>query len=206
MLYNTHISERREHMDFKLIKNETKNAIRGNWFMLLLAIIVAGAITSASATIGIGFLLSPILSGGIYILIKKLIKDKKFDFNFLFSFFSDLNHAIKLIGVVFLTGLIVVGGFLLLIIPGIIFAYQYSQAIYVMADNPEMTIWDAMKKSKELMVGYKFDLFIFQLSFIGHILLIIITLGIWLIYFTPYYQAANVNYYLHLTKQNIPNA
>lgn len=185
-------------MDFSQIKAEAKEAIVGNRMMLFLAILVEMLIVGMLSNFGVGFLVQPILAGGIFILSKKLLESRTFDFNDLFACFKDLTHAAKLLGVSLLTGLIIIGGFILFIIPGIIFAYQYSQAIYVMVENPEMGVWDAMKESKRLMVGHKFEFFIFGLSFIGHILLILITLGIYYIFFAPYLQAAMTNYYLHL--------
>ena len=56
---------------------------------------------------------------------------------------------------------------LLFIIPGIVAAYRYSQAFYVLIDNPEMGVLECISKSKELMRGNKLDLFLLQLSFIG---------------------------------------
>ncbi len=56
---------------------------------------------------------------------------------------------------------------LLFVIPGIIAAYRYSQAFYILADNPEMGIMECISASKRMMVGNKFKLFCLQLSFIG---------------------------------------
>ena len=64
-----------------------------------------------------------------------------------------------------------------------------------------MKILDALKESKELMMGHKGELFVFHLSFIGHAFLIIITFGLYALYFMPYFATADTNYYLHLTRQ-----
>jgi uncharacterized membrane protein len=56
---------------------------------------------------------------------------------------------------------------LLLIIPGIIKAFGYSMAFYIMYDNPEIKPLEALKKSQILMKGYKMKLFLLELSFIG---------------------------------------
>jgi uncharacterized membrane protein len=190
-------------MNFRMIKDETKEALVGNRFVIFLMILVIGIVVSSLSSLGgLGIILSPITTAGMFLVCKHVMKQKKVELNLLFDPFKDINQAIKLIGVYLLTMIITALGMLLLIIPGIIFAFQYSQAINVMAENPEIGIWDAMKKSKEIMVGHKFELFVFGLSFIGHILLVIITIGIYAIYFIPYYQTAMVNYYLHITGQN----
>ena len=40
---------------------------------------------------------------------------------------------------------------LLFIIPGIIAAYSYSMTLYILLDNPDMKVMDAIKKSKEIL-------------------------------------------------------
>lgn len=86
----------------------------------------------------------------------------------------------------------------LLIIPGIYVALKYGQAIFIMSENKDMDIFDAIKESGKLTEGYKMDLFIFALSFIGHILLGMITFGIYLLYAMPYIMLSMHNYYIHL--------
>ena len=54
---------------------------------------------------------------------------------------------------------------LLLIIPGIIAALSYSMIFYIMADNPAMIAGDVLRKSKEMMNGYKLKLFYLYLRF-----------------------------------------
>lgn len=191
-------------MNFHEIKNEAKISLVNNRLMFFLAILIVGAITGLTSYFLIGILVAPILSMGLYLLGSDLLEKKGFNIYRVFDLFKDLNHAIKLVGVYFLTALIVIGGLILLVIPGIIFAYQYSQASYIMVENPELGIWDAMKKSKEMMKGFKMDFFVFQLSFIGHIILIALTFGLYGIYIIPYIQLSMFNYYKRLNKLQNP--
>ncbi len=79
---------------------------------------------------------------------------------------------------------------LLLIIPGIIKAFSYAMTPYILADNPELSYNQAIEKSMTMMDGKKMKLFLLMLSFIGWILLSIITLGIGLLWAGPYmYQS-----------------
>jgi uncharacterized membrane protein len=190
-------------MDFSTIKQETKEVLVGNRLMFLLAVLVVSAICAIATPIfGIGIIVYPVLMGGLYLLGILILKEKKFDFYKVVELFKDLNHALKVIGVYFLTALIVSVGMFLFIIPGIIFTYRYSQALFIIIDNPEMGIMDALTESQKLMHGHKFELFLFQLSFIGHILLGIITFGLYFFYVIPYIQIAMYNYYLHLSGKN----
>ena len=77
-----------------------------------------------------------------------------------------------------LTGLFVMLWSFLLIIPGIIAALSYSQATFLMLDNPELSALDAIRQSKALMRGHKGEYFTLCLSFFGWLLLSGLTLGI----------------------------
>ncbi len=189
-------------MNTQIIKDEAKDALVGSRLMMLLVLIVFSAINLVLERFYIGLLLLPIFTAGFYLVNKELLLDGRVDFGKLFYYFRNLKHALKLFGVTILTALIVTLGCLLFIIPGIIFSFRYSQALLIMADNPDIGIIEAMIESKELMYGHKMEYFLFGLSFIGHILLGIITLGIYLLYIMPYIVASNYNYYLHLTHQN----
>ena len=93
---------------------------------------------------------------------------------------------------------------LLFIIPGYVKMCAYSQAFYILAENPEITARDALKRSEELMKGHKMEWFILQLSFIGWLWLSMLTFGILLIWVVPYMNATNANFYNKLTNTNGP--
>lgn len=60
---------------------------------------------------------------------------------------------------------------LLFVIPGIIAAIRYSQAFFILADDPEKDIRQCMNESKMMMKGNKMKYFCMNLSFIGWMLL-----------------------------------
>ena len=86
---------------------------------------------------------------------------------------------------------------LLLVIPGIVAAYRYSFAVYVMIDHPEMSAMDCLRESKRLTTGYKRQLFLLDLSFIFWFLLTMIPVVGYIaqVYVTPYMESARVLYY-----------
>ena len=100
-----------------------------------------------------------------------------------------------------LVGIFVTLWSLLLIIPGIIAALGYSQVYLVKLDNPEMGDFDAIKKSKELMKGHKWEFFLLGLSFIGWMILGIFTLGILYLWLIPYMSVTMCNFYNELVSQ-----
>ena len=85
-------------------------------------------------------------------------------------------------------------------IPGIIAAYRYSMATYIMAENPDMKAMEAIEASKQMMSGNKFRLFCLDLSFIGWDILGMITLGIGMLFVRPYQQAAKAAFYREVSE------
>jgi uncharacterized membrane protein len=90
---------------------------------------------------------------------------------------------------------------LLLIVPGIIAALGYAMTYYVLADNPGMEAMDALRRSKEMMMGHRGKLFCLGCRFIGWALLGILSLGIGFLWILPYAYVSLTNFYLDL-KQN----
>lgn len=85
-----------------------------------------------------------------------------------------------------LMGIVVFIGFIFFIVPGIILALCYGLLLYVLKDNPELSAFQAMKKTRVMMRGHKFDYFWLGLSFIGWLILGVFTLGIGYIWLIPY--------------------
>jgi uncharacterized membrane protein len=89
--------------------------------------------------------------------------------------FSDLFSCISLFFKYFFTSilysLIVLGGTILLIVPGIIWALKYSQSLYLVVDKG-MGPKAALRESARITMGAKWDLFLF-----GFLLALINVLG-----------------------------
>ena len=91
-----------------------------------------------------------------------LVDHREARFSDLFSQFGRFGDGFLLN---LLTNLFIVLWSLLLIIPGIIAAYSYAMAPYILYENPGMRPMAALKASKELMRGNKWRLFCLQFSF-----------------------------------------
>lgn len=94
---------------------------------------------------------------------------------------------------------------LLFVVPGIIKAIAYSQAKYVIHDNPRLKGKEAIEISKRMTNGFKGDLFSMYLSFIGWYILVGLTGGILSIYVTPYVETTAAMYYENLKRYSIEN-
>ena len=75
-------------------------------------------------------------------------------------------------------------------------------APYIIYDNPNIDANDAITQSKEMMKGHKWELFCLYLSFIGWLLLSVLTFGIlYMVYVGPYMMTAQANFYEQLKAQ-----
>ena len=89
---------------------------------------------------------------------------------------------------------------LLLVIPGIVAAYRYRFAILNLCENPEIGVMEAINMSKEQTRGFKWQLFVLDLSFIGWELLAGLTLGILNIWLVPYIAQSNIAFFQEIKK------
>lgn len=112
---------------------------------------------------------------------------------------------LRIIGLALLEGLLIFLWSLLLVVPGIIAAYRYRQAIYLLLDHPEMSVLDCIRESKRMMKGHKWELFVLDLSFLGWYLISAIPiLGfIAQVWVTPYTNMSYALYYENLRGADI---
>lgn len=98
----------------------------------------------------------------------------------------------------------------LTIIGGFIKHYGYILVPYILAENSEMKGQEAIKLSEDLMKGHKWELFKFDLSFLGWNILDILTLHfLGILFVTPYKECCMTEYYFYYKsegkKQKIKN-
>ena len=74
---------------------------------------------------------------------------------------------------------------------------------FIIAENPKIGVRKAMRLSIEITRGYKGDLFVMDLSFIGWIFLCSLTSGILSLYVMPYMQMSKTNAYKMLKSMAI---
>ena len=185
------------------IKAQAKAQLKGKVGMFFLCLLIVYAITFALCfipligVIGMYIVLPPLMLGLIMVCLNVTYGDNV-EIGTLFKGFNYMGKAIALfLMVIFFTML----WSLLFVIPGIIKAYSYSMAFYILAENPEMTAREALNESKEITKGHKLDLFVLELSFILWGLLATVTFGIAYVYVLPYMQLTYVNFYHNIKRQ-----
>lgn len=115
-----------------------------------------------------------------------------------FTIYTDGKTSFKIIGVTFLIAILTFLWSLLLIIPGIIKSLSYSQTFFLLKDHPEYSAIDAISESKKRMKGYKWKFLLMNLSFIGWGILCLFTLGIGLLWLSPYISTSMATFYNEL--------
>lgn len=171
-----------------------RDSLKDCWGVALVALIIQSAISAALASTGFGTLLvaGPLMVGvaSVFLAISRYHQatiEQVFD-GFKMNFIENLLAYLLQTVFVFLW-------FLLFIIPGFIKAYAYSMTTYILADNPNMKAMDALRESERMMQGHKWELFCLHLSYIGWVLLSVLTCGLLMLYVAPCMQAANTAFY-----------
>ncbi len=71
---------------------------------------------------------------------------------------------------------------------------------YLLLDQPRLGVCACIKRSRELMKGHKWELFVLGLSFIGWYFLVGLTCGILSLWIVPYMNVVMANYYDELVR------
>lgn len=190
------------------LKNRAKESLKGKYGEAIKLLLITFAISFATGFV-IGFLnldedIAELISSIVSLAVAGLLGFGTVSFFLKISrnetvtykeLFSKINMCFSYLGISLLVGLFTALWSLLLIIPGIIAAINYSLVYFVKLDNPELGALEVLRKSKEMMNGHKWDFFVLILSFLGWAILGIFTLGILYLWLVPYIQVTYANFY-----------
>ncbi len=176
---------------------QARESLRGKWLLAIGTMVVFELIMIAVQMIpktgGIGgVIIAGPMSVGLAIFALALSRGQEARLPQIFEGFQKFGVAL---GAYLLMGLFVFLWALLLIIPGIIAAYAYSQTFYIIAEEPGIGPLQAIRKSKEMMRGNKGKLFCLNLRFIGWALLCLLTFGIGFLLLYPYMMISFAKFY-----------
>lgn len=196
------------------LKSRAKIQLTGHWALAILTCLVYNIIiqsTSIDASVPswlksefvvtlniIGLILyGPIQVGLSRFILKLATRESKAKF---VDLFSGIDVFIKSLFMTIIIFIAITIGTILLIVPGIIVGLMFSQAYYILAENPTLSVIECLKQSSKMMDGFKGELFILELSFIGWIIVCLFTLGIGFLWYSPYYEMTKGNFYIQLKK------
>ena len=151
----------------------------------------------------VGSLLSVLLAGpltiGLNFFFVRNVQNLREDLTVTTPFTEAFQNYPRKLGGSLWMGLFVFLWGLLLVIPGIIKCISYAMTPYILADCPNVKAKDALKLSMRMMKGHKWEYFVLGLSFIGWVLLSVLTMGILLAFYTdPYMHSSFATYYLEI--------
>lgn len=112
----------------------------------------------------------------------------------LFAYFrSDYSRSVP--AMLLMTMIVVFASIFTLGIGGIILAYAYSMMPFIVHDHPEISAREALRRSRLMTRGHKWDIFVLDFSFIGWILLCILSCGILTLWVQPWMTASRALMY-----------
>ncbi|MBD5086242.1 MAG: DUF975 family protein [Clostridiales bacterium] len=183
-------------------RQQAWSSLKGKWSVIVVTQLIYLLIVAACDGLSryyIGALAVILLTGPLEVGINKIslnvVRSENVEIVTLFDGFKDYTRAV----VLWITNQIFTFLWtLLFIIPGIIKSLSYSMSYFILLDNPEMSANDARKKSMEMMDGNKWRLFCLELSYIGWMLLSVLTLGILYLWVMPSMRTATAYFYQSL--------
>jgi uncharacterized membrane protein len=182
-----------------------REALSGRWglgvgsTLVLLLIIIPIAMIPVAGEFIVNWIVAPVLALGMCRLFLAIARGEPASIERLFSGHDRLGTVLL---ANLLTSLFTLLWMLLLIVPGIIAAYAYSQTNLIIAEDPNIEALEAIERSKHLMQGHKWEFFCLHVRFIGWSLLAGLTCGIGGLWLIPYMQTAAVFFYEDLKDQS----
>ena len=188
----------------KALMTEARESLKNNWGIAIITYIIFTAIMGGIQFIPIlGWIVALLISGamsiGLAVFALSLSRDENAQIPQIFDGFSKFLVGL---GTYILMCIFIFLWALLLIIPGIIACFRYSQVWFILSEDESIGSMDAISKSKEMMVGNKWKLFCLYCRFIGWGILCVLTLGMGFIVLSPYIGLSAAKFYDDLKKEN----
>ena len=192
-------------MENNQIMKEAQESLKGKWGISIAACLIAGVITIMITILG-GYLINedwggnllslfvtPPIGVGLALFFLNIHSGNKLEIKTIFNPFKDvwLNSVLAY----FMMFVIILIGFLLFFIPGVIATLMFSQVSYIIAEDNKIDPYNALVKSKKMMEGNKWKLFKIWLIILLLAIVCILTLGIGFIWLAPYQNAVYAKFY-----------
>lgn len=181
----------------KVLMQQARETLNGKWGVAVGGVAIYSVIVIAIDLVPvIGplanlFIAGP-LAGGMVIFSLALSRNQEAKFEQLLEGFNDF---FKYVVAYWCIVLLILLWSLLLIVPGIIAAISYALTFFILADDSSISVGEALKKSKAMMMGNKWKYFCLGWRFFGWMLLCIPTLGLGFLWLAPYMQVSLAKFY-----------
>ena len=190
------------------IREAARASLQGRWTNAVVTTLVFAILSCLLslipyATVLISLLVVTPLGYGLtyasYLYFQKK-DDNMLDNMFKYGFNSSY---LKYIVVALLSFVLVMIGLCLLVVPGIILSIGFVLVPYLLVERPELSSTEILMESWNMMKGHKAQFFWLMLSFIGWMLLCVLSLGIGYFWLAPYMYMAQNKFYEELTKVDV---
>jgi uncharacterized membrane protein len=187
-----------------ILMKMARESLQDRWALAIGVFFLNIIITTAVQFIPyLGTLVSIAISGplllGLSLFILSISRDEEAYLEQLFEGFKNAGTATA---ANIITGVIIMIGLVLLIIPGIIAALSLSMTFYIIADDDSIGVLDAIKKSNEMMKDHRWKLFYLYLRFFGWGIVCLLTLGLGFLWLIPYIQVSVAKFYEDIKDNN----
>ena len=115
-------------------------------------------------TIAYMFLFVGVFQAGKALYVLTFIRNGSVEYR---SIFEGFKFYLKTLGMSVAISIFVTAGFMLFVIPGILFWYHFRQSYYILADDPKKGVMQCLAESRLRMTGNKMNLFKLDLSYLG---------------------------------------
>ena len=184
------------------IKQQAKENLSSQYGISIGALVVyailAWAASAFTAGIGTFFAAPPLIVGYVFFCLH-VYRNEQTDISDMFN--TGFGDYWRSVGGILWMWLFTWLWSLLFIIPGIIKALSYFMTPYILAESKNVSATEALKLSMRMTKGYKGEIFVMYLSYIGWMLLSGLTAGIlYILYVGPYMNTALAGLYDELKK------
>jgi uncharacterized membrane protein len=181
----------------RLLMSQALDSLRGRWKLALGVSAVFFVISAGAGSLpGIGGVASLLINGALFLGLAKfslrIVRGEPARFMMLFDGFKRFRDTLV---AYLLVVLFICLWSLLLIIPGIVAFFSYSQTFFLMADDDRLEPLEAIRLSKEMMMGNRGKLAGLWLRFTGWFIVGFLTFGIGFIWIIPYLSTSLANFY-----------
>ena len=177
---------------------ELQNALESGQTEAVAGIMIGFAVVSIVSILVKIFIANPVEVGG-YHFFRKNAEEPGAPFSLIKTGFQNFGHTFATL---LLRDLFLILWALLFIIPALIKGYSYCMVPFILKEHPELSATEVITRSREMMNGHKWRAFVLDLSFIGWMLLGVVTLGLGFIFWTePYMYSTRAALYLKLKEE-----
>lgn len=183
---------------FSALAKNSWIALKGKWGITIGAFLIAVFIQAAANYIPVvgslsGWFLFPLTAGCMLFMLRVIRNEQPLEVGVIFEPFS---QYWRYVWANLRMGIFIFLWMLLLIVPGIIAGIRYSMTVYIMLDNPQCTVKEAMTESSAVMYGHKWQFFGYSLLFsLIFFLGTVCTLGIGLFWLIPWSASFMASFY-----------